>query len=658
MRRRICNIRLIKVLSFSLILFFFKFLNAGNSENVYWYLNARKVTFEINSNLLVYKVDSVKKDISDFNHPDLRKITIENQYGNSFVKLYTQNIDDKVKYAFSQHLSKENISAQSLLSIKYISSSQLSYQEAYLDGKLLVKFSNIRMPLNAIEQFVQQYDLKIINVPSEKLSQYGNYTYIFALNAEQTNEKNAATVAAKIYEENRNFLIEILPNLLNTFHPDGEVSAGNNAWHIDNQGQTNFCNVQAQQLCDTQISDVWNMGYTGQGIRIGIIDVHGFDFNHPDLSGQFLTGWDFVNNRPLNQNTFSATVQNQSHGMAVSGVVAASGKNSGGIAGVAYGAKIVPFLVDLSEASIIQALQKAMLPEYDVDILNCSFSGTGNNPLIEQEINNLTQFGRKRFEQNLGVVIVCSSGNDNMSDEFVPYYPAAYQNVISVTASTPEDKKKDFSDKWNLSSSWAPNYGKKLHIAAPGLCIPTTDYSGTTGYSSSNYISFSKTSSSAPIVAGVAALLLSKNLMLTFNEVKQKLGEGAEKTGGYNYNYDSDKPGHSKELGYGRVNAKKTLDGVSVGISENKQKSNAEINIVNPANTMLHINYDIAKVNGDVVLYVFDLSGNMVIDKTILPKDQTVFSVDINEISPGMYVSKFYIKEEEFTVTGRFIKIW
>ncbi len=66
---------------------------------------------------------------------------------------------------------------------------------------------------------------------------------------------------------------------------------------------------------------------------------------------------------------------------------------------------------------------------------------------------------------------------------------------------------------------------------------------------------FSGTSAATPMVAGVAALVLSVNPCLSNLMVKDILLSTADKVGGYNYNWNSAKPGHSKELGYGRVNA-------------------------------------------------------------------------------------------------------
>jgi subtilisin family serine protease len=254
--------------------------------------------------------------------------------------------------------------------------------------------------------------------------------------------------------------------------------------------------------------------------------------------------------------------------------------------------------------------------------------------------------------------VVCSSGNDNKSDEQVPMYPAAYSEVISVTATTPEDKRKDISDKWNLSSAWAPNYGKKLHIGAPGICLPTTDFSGAAGYSTSNYITFSKTSSAAPVISGVVALLLSKNQALTSQEVKDKLAQQADKVGGYDYSYDALKPGHSKEMGFGRVNAFKAIEETPVGITEKTKTENSfTIAVENPVGSKLTINYDFSQLQQDVTLEIYDMEGKLH-RKSLLYRHEEMVTIDVQDLSPGMYYSKLFNKEDELVQTVKFIKLW
>jgi subtilisin family serine protease len=661
--RKLYDVRWMRVISFSTLLVFGKMLSANEPETVSWYSKGVKETWETNKQVAAFKTYGAV-NISDFKkHSSLTEVTVEDRSGYNLI-VAKKSVEAVNKKQIAEEVLQYISNVKPLFTIVYKHPSNLlPERNIHLDEQILVKFKQPFISSSALAQFAEKYQLKVVHQPNSNLPQHGNYTYIFALSDRAIFDIHPAQLAGKIYEENNSLIVEAHPNMLNMFEVsnfeiDGEAMASA-AWHLGNQGQTIFCNnVAAEQLADTRITDVWNAGYTGQYIRVGIIDVHGFDYGHPDMNGQFLNGWNFIRDQELNANNFTASSSSASHGMAVSGIIAANGAQRGGAAGVAPNAKLVPFLVDLSDVSIIKAFQKAMQAGFDVDVLNCSFSGTGNNPLIESEIHNLTNYGRVRFGGAKGVVVVCSSGNDNKSDEQVPMYPAAYSEVISVTATTPEDKRKDISDKWNLSSAWAPNYGKKLHIGAPGICLPTTDFSGAAGYSTSNYITFSKTSSAAPVISGVVALLLSKNQALTSQEVKDKLAQQADKVGGYDYSYDALKPGHSKEMGFGRVNAFKAIEETPVGITEKTKTENSfTIAVENPVGSKLTINYDFSQLQQDVTLEIYDMEGKLH-RKSLLYRHEEMVTIDVQDLSPGMYYSKLFNKEDELVQTVKFIKLW
>lgn len=652
MMKRSFGVRFLRILSFSTLLLFGRIIQVSAGEQIYWYSKGEKVVWETNEEVIAFKTKN-NSDVSAFTNlsSSLNVLQKNSKHNNIFeIKL------NDVTFLEADSLKNWLVNFTGSVPLKVIKykhpSGLLAEKNIFIDHQIMVRFKMPFVSNSDIEKFAQKYELQLVHEPHKDLSQYGHYTYVFALDEKIIFSENAAHKAAQIIEENSTTVYEAIPNMLNMFESNGDF------WHLSNSGQNKFCNVQAQQSADTQIEQVWQSGYYGQGIKVGIIDVHGFDYQHPDLEGQFLTGWDFIRNKAINAQDFSAPASNQSHGMAVAGIVAAKGTNGSGAKGVAYGAKIVPFLVDLSDVSIIQAFQKAMLPGFDVDVLNCSFSGTGNNPIIESEIGNLAQFGRVRFGIAKGVVLVGSSGNENLNDEQVPVYPAAYSQVMSVTASTPEDQRKVMGDKWGLSSDWAPNYGQTLHVSAPGICIATTDFSGNKGYSNSDYILFSRTSSAAPIVAGVVALLLSKNQDLTVEEVQNKIAETADKVGGYNYNYNSNKQGHSKELGYGRINAFRAVQDITVGIADKiETEKSINLRVQNPIQNTLNIHYDLSQSNSDMLLEIYHLNGQRLLSQLLFKHEETV-TIDMQNFPAGAYIARFYNKEEEIVLNSKFIKLW
>jgi len=146
-----------------------------------------------------------------------------------------------------------------------------------------------------------------------------------------------------------------------------------------------------------------------------------------------------------------------------------------------------------------------------------------------------------------GCVIVSSTGNDH--GDFDYSYPAKYDEVIGVGATTGNDLRAGYS-----------NYGALvgIDIAAP---VGANDLNAvkSTGAGSNGYLQWVGTSFAAPQVAAVAGLMLSINSSLPPYDIRSIIINTAEKVGGYNYNIDPNQPGWSAELGYGRINAYQAL---------------------------------------------------------------------------------------------------
>jgi subtilisin family serine protease len=106
-----------------------------------------------------------------------------------------------------------------------------------------------------------------------------------------------------------------------------------------------------------------------------------------------------------------------------------------------------------------------------------------------------------------GVVVVAAAGNEGSE---VPYFPAAFPEVISVTATESNDRR------WYLA-----NYGDWVDLAAPGRDILSLRAAGTSAGSARDAFTckMSGTSMAAPQVSGTCALLLSANPLLTSVEL-------------------------------------------------------------------------------------------------------------------------------------------
>jgi hypothetical protein len=127
-------------------------------------------------------------------------------------------------------------------------------------------------------------------------------------------------------------------------------------------------------------------------------------------------------------------------------------------------------------------------------------------------------------------------------------YPAALSSVIAIGATRENDARKELSD--GSGENWGSAYGSQLDIVAPGINIPTTDISGGAGYEDGDYeFNFNGTSSSAPFVSGVAALMLSVNPNLTPAQIRTILQNTADEVSGMGGQ------SFTNQYGHGRLNA-------------------------------------------------------------------------------------------------------
>ncbi len=275
-------------------------------------------------------------------------------------------------------------------------------------------------------------------------------------------------------------------------------------------------------------------------INPGEIDGNGID---DDMNGYIddTIGWDFYTNNasPLDQD---------GHGTFTAGMVIATKNNGVGIAGINPAAKIM-VLKALNDFGHTRASYVAKAIKYATDngarVINLSIGGENQTYLEQLAI---------KYAHDRGVVIVVAAGNEAM--EISEYGFAPYPEVIAVASSDFEGKRVFFS-----------NIGPEIDIAAPGLDVLSlrarmTDfmrhlkdvsYVAGSAYvgDDKRYFRSSGTSFSAPIVTGIASLILSMNPELTNVEVKRMILNSAR---------DVEIPGTDQFTGYGVVDAVAALN--------------------------------------------------------------------------------------------------
>ena len=322
------------------------------------------------------------------------------------------------------------------------------------------------------------------------------------------------------------------PNYLFSL-PDFELEGGITAVAPASQGEITGVAVTDPQtagqysLNRMRVRDAWRRS-TGGSNLIAVLDT-GVQPTHPDLNGRVAKGYDFVNND-------TNAADDNGHGTWVAGIIAANANDGYGIAGISWTDRILPVKImngsgtgstaDLA-AGIIWAADKG------ADVINMSVGGFPYSQAIQDAVNHAW---------SKGAVLIGAAGNNARNEIF---YPASYENVVSVSATQPED---EFS-RWS-------SYGPKVDVSAPGSSVLTTNCTAgacpNRDWGAHTYIS--GTSFATPNVSGVVALIRARYPSYTPAQVVSRL-QGTVDDLGY--------AGRDDRYGLGRVNALRAL-GASV----------------------------------------------------------------------------------------------
>lgn len=325
-------------------------------------------------------------------------------------------------------------------------------------------------------------------------------------------------------------------------------------WHILNTGVLPDTSYRLRQGADAKVMDAWrrlnSMGATN--VVIAVID-NGFDLSHPDLKDKVLKPFDIWNQSTqiLQGDTRYA------HGTPCAGIAVAAA-NGAGIVGIAPNAKFMP----ISGTSYAVRATEQMF-EYCVnngaDIISCSWGATDAAFALGADKENAIARAARQGRGGKGCVILFAAGNEGL--DYINFY-AAHPDVIAVAASTSRDEHASYSNRGRQVSVCAPSNGDWPVISTrawwdPGVAGEVGNYRFWRDGQSrgQHYKHFGGTSASAPLVAGVCALMLSANPDLTAKEVKEILQSTADKIGAAS-EYTN---GHSPKYGYGRVNADRAV---------------------------------------------------------------------------------------------------
>ena len=277
--------------------------------------------------------------------------------------------------------------------------------------------------------------------------------------------------------------------------------------------------------------NAWDISVGCSEVNVAVID-SGIEYNHPDLKNR-------INDTNIHRDfTVSATTpieavdltDSDGHGTHVAGIIAGEGNNNSGIVGVAWDVRLVSLKVFENNKGEVSHLCSAINYAADQEIPIINFSG------------GMYGYEYRLYSALRGYngLFVCAVGNDSKDVDYDNHYPSHFSydydfsnRVISVGSINKKGNRSNFS---NYSSS-----GNRVDIYAPGEDILSTVpyhlcptgcrgffHSWSSNHKARGYHYNSGTSMASPFVAGAAAVLLSANNILSAENLKKAIINGAD----------------------------------------------------------------------------------------------------------------------------------
>lgn len=233
----------------------------------------------------------------------------------------------------------------------------------------------------------------------------------------------------------------------------------------------------------------WDITTGSNSVLVAVCDT-GVDTNHPDLIDNLRLdlAWN------AHEDSTYVTDTN-GHGTGTIGVLGAVGDNATGVTGINWNVDIIPIRIAISDTnSGAYTSTMAKCIEYAANqgakIVNLSYTG----------VYSSTVDSAAKYLRDKGGLLFMAAAN-NGEEQTWPDFPSS----IAVAATDQNNNRASFS-----------NWGEFVDITAPGVSIRTT-------YKNKSYTSYSGTSFSSPLVAGIGALMISANPNITADQIENGL---------------------------------------------------------------------------------------------------------------------------------------
>ena len=450
-----------------------------------------------------------------------------------------------------------------LKKVKYYSYSKiLNGSRIWLRNEVVAKIKSINLIPSAIS---------LINDYSDVSFTVEDTLY---LNVLCPNESTVVALSKDLFESGLVSFAE--PDFYNAYENYFNDPLFGQQYYLHNTGQTITLHDGSIFQCvsgiDLKTEEAWSFmsSLTNlSSIKVAVID-DGVEDHEDLMSGEnskVLNGFPLINHgRPKLVHA---------HGQCCAGIIAASPNNGKGIVGIDHNSKIIPIRIQkmvgvlnnnpeseyMSNRRIDRGIRKAWA-DFDADILNVSWGHIKNG---SQQVEDALETAIDNGRDNKGCVVIAASGNNFKTDSISLIGKIA--KTISVGAVQGDGLRGEYS-----------NYSSDLNVVAFGgkavygwvmgdlvsWCdIHTIDREGTRGYSTGDYYDyFGQTSAAAPMVSGVASLMLSVNPNLTSQQVKNIIEQTAQKLPDYTFtpaNTIHPNGSWNEQVGYGLVDAHKAV---------------------------------------------------------------------------------------------------